>query len=148
MRQGCVTIANAGRYIHIPFCVKKCAYCYFYSTTDLSLRDAYLEGLVREMQLIDSPPFTFDTIYLGGGTPSVLTPLPEVELSTEMLADLPPELAQELHQTTRAADREATLAVIEQIEGEAPETAAGLRTLVENFQLGRLRELLKDSNDG
>jgi hypothetical protein len=41
-------------------------------------------------------------------------------------------------------DRDATLAVIERIEDHAPETAAALRTLVENYQLGRVRELLKD----
>lgn len=65
---------HAGLYIHIPFCVKKCAYCDFYSTADLALRNDFLDGLVREMKLLESPSFTFDTIYLGGGTPSVLSP--------------------------------------------------------------------------
>ena len=69
-----MTAPHAGLYIHIPFCVKKCAYCDFYSTTDLSLRHDFLDGLVREMELLGSQPFAFDTIYLGGGTPSVLLP--------------------------------------------------------------------------
>lgn len=69
-----MTPPNAGLYIHIPFCIKKCAYCDFYSTADLSLRKAFLDSLVREMALLDSSSFAFDTIYLGGGTPSVLAP--------------------------------------------------------------------------
>jgi CheY-like chemotaxis protein len=67
------------------------------------------------------------------------------ELSAEMLADLPSELLQGLSQRTLVMDREATLAVIERIEDHAPETAASLRALVENFQMGRMRELLKEA---
>jgi hypothetical protein len=62
-----------------------------------------------------------------------------------MLADLPPELLRELSQTTLVMDREATLAVIERIEEIAPETATNLRALVENFQMGRIRDLLKQT---
>lgn len=68
-----------------------------------------------------------------------------IELSAEMLADLPPELLQELNQTTLVADREATLAVIERIEDHAPETAASLRALVEDFQMGCLQDLLDET---
>lgn len=67
------TEVHAGLYLHIPFCVKKCAYCDFYSITDLSLKNAFVNAIIREMELLDSPPFTIDTIYLGGGTPSVLS---------------------------------------------------------------------------
>ncbi len=70
---------------------------------------------------------------------------PEVqELSAEMLAGLPPELLQKLDQTTALADQEATLAVIKHVEGHAPETGASLRALVENYQMGRIRALLKE----
>ena len=65
---------NAGLYIHIPFCLKKCAYCDFYSVADLSLGEAFLDAVIHEMQLLGSLPLAFDTIYLGGGTPSVLPP--------------------------------------------------------------------------
>jgi len=61
-----------GLYIHIPFCVKKCVYCDFYSVTDLSRTGSFLASLEREMQLTDRTPLTFDTLYIGGGTPSVL----------------------------------------------------------------------------
>jgi len=68
------TPGNSGLYIHIPFCLKKCRYCDFYSTTDLSLRDVFVDALVREMDLTRDRSSVFDTVYLGGGTPSVLSP--------------------------------------------------------------------------
>ncbi len=43
---------NAGLYIHIPCCVKKCAYCDFYSVTDLALKPRFLKALLREMELV------------------------------------------------------------------------------------------------
>lgn len=63
----------AGIYIHIPFCKSRCIYCGFYSTTLLGLRKKYINAVCREMELrknyIREP---FSTIYLGGGTPSLL----------------------------------------------------------------------------
>ena len=64
---------QAGIYFHIPFCVKKCPYCDFYSITNLSLQKAFLKALMREMRMLCNISFLFDTIYIGGGTPSVLT---------------------------------------------------------------------------
>ncbi len=61
----------AGLYIHIPFCVRKCPYCDFYSVTDLSLKAKFLEALLREMQIDSVATLEFDTLYIGGGTPSV-----------------------------------------------------------------------------
>ena len=62
----------AGLYIHIPFCVKKCDYCDFYSITDLVKSSSFVASLEREMQLVVQTALTFDTLYIGGGTPSVL----------------------------------------------------------------------------
>ena len=63
----------AGLYVHIPFCLKKCPYCDFYSTTDLSLRQSFLRALLQEISLIrPCQSLQFDSIYIGGGTPSVL----------------------------------------------------------------------------
>lgn len=63
----------AGIYIHIPFCKSRCIYCGFYSTTLLDLRKKYINAVCREMELrknyIREP---FSTIYLGGGTPSLM----------------------------------------------------------------------------
>jgi putative oxygen-independent coproporphyrinogen III oxidase len=61
----------AGIYVHIPFCIKKCSYCDFYSITDQSLKQPFVEALIREMQMVSSPPLVCDTLYFGGGTPSV-----------------------------------------------------------------------------
>ncbi len=66
-----------GLYIHIPFCVKKCHYCNFVITSSGSSgkRGDFLEALEKEM-IHHKPRFEetfFDTLYLGGGTPSVLT---------------------------------------------------------------------------
>ncbi len=63
-----------GIYIHIPFCLRKCAYCDFYSLTDLTLRQPFVESLLQEMALVDAHDTLSDTLYFGGGTPSVLTP--------------------------------------------------------------------------
>jgi len=67
-----------GLYVHIPFCVSKCPYCGFYSVTDLSRIPAYLTALRREMDLCRRWVECFDTLYIGGGTPSVL-PAEELE---------------------------------------------------------------------
>jgi oxygen-independent coproporphyrinogen-3 oxidase len=62
---------NAGIYIHIPFCVRKCPYCDFYSVTDLALKPRFLKALIAEMRLISAEGLCFDSLYIGGGTPSV-----------------------------------------------------------------------------
>lgn len=68
------TPPSLGLYLHIPFCVKKCAYCDFYSVTDAALMDAYTDALVREIRLYGEKAagYVTDTVYLGGGTPSHL----------------------------------------------------------------------------
>ena len=63
---------NKGVYVHVPFCVKKCPYCDFYSApADEETRHEYALAVVRA---IDAAPWEFeaDTLYLGGGTPSLL----------------------------------------------------------------------------
>lgn len=66
---------QAGLYIHIPFCLSKCAYCSFYSIAAPNLIPEFIKALLREMAFWKSsslPGQGFDTIYLGGGTPSLL----------------------------------------------------------------------------
>lgn len=64
-----------GLYIHIPFCQCRCAYCDFFSTTQHHLKDAYVEAVCLELaqRKNELPNPTLQTIYLGGGTPSVLS---------------------------------------------------------------------------
>ena len=64
--------------MHIPFCIKKCPYCDFYSITDTSLKQRFISAVISEMNITCNLPFKFDTLYIGGGTPSVL----ETELIT------------------------------------------------------------------
>ena len=63
-----------GLYIHIPFCKSRCIYCAFFSSTDLAMREKYVEALGREMLMRPAHGDTVATVYLGGGTPSQLTP--------------------------------------------------------------------------
>ena len=62
---------DAGLYIHIPFCVRKCPYCDFYSLTDLALKPKFMKALLLEMEMVSAKGLCFDTLYIGGGTPSV-----------------------------------------------------------------------------
>jgi oxygen-independent coproporphyrinogen-3 oxidase len=61
-----------GLYLHIPFCKSKCPYCNFYSETELSGVTAWQNALVKEMLLYKNHFPAFDSLYLGGGTPTVL----------------------------------------------------------------------------
>ena len=68
-------MSKLGLYIHIPFCESKCSYCDFVSFCGQEKRmEEYVEALIGEMRLY-SGKFAgkeFDTVYIGGGTPSVL----------------------------------------------------------------------------
>ena len=72
--------------------------------------------------------------------------VPEIELTTAMLADLPEGLLHELRETTLALNREAALEVIARIADRAPEVAAGLKGLVDNYQMVELRDLLSEKD--
>lgn len=67
-------MSNCGLYVHIPFCRSRCAYCDFYSQTDFSLAPDWLEALKGEARLYKDRFGPFDSLYLGGGTPSALAP--------------------------------------------------------------------------
>lgn len=60
-------------YIHIPFCTKRCSYCHFNSTTNLELIDNYIDALIKEIQIRLPYPINIETVYFGGGTPSLLS---------------------------------------------------------------------------
>ncbi len=62
---------KAGLYFHIPFCVKKCAYCDFYSVSDTTSQKAYFEAVHREMETYRGQNICVDSVFIGGGTPSV-----------------------------------------------------------------------------
>jgi len=65
-----------GIYIHIPFCKQACNYCNFHFSTSLKNKDQLVLALVKEIKM--APPISdashvINTIYLGGGTPSILS---------------------------------------------------------------------------
>src|SRR5437870_1893608 len=68
-----------GLYLHIPFCRKRCKFCYFRVYTDKNARDVevYLDALVREVGLYAQAPVVggrpLHFVYFGGGTPSFLS---------------------------------------------------------------------------
>jgi len=64
----------AGIYIHIPFCKKRCHYCDFHKSLNLKDKDRMIKALVKEMELENGflESEQVETIYFGGGTPSVL----------------------------------------------------------------------------
>ena len=68
--------ASAGLYIHVPFCTSVCPYCDFAVTiAGEERRAAWAEGVVREAAMYSEYGLVFDTVYLGGGTPSAIKPV-------------------------------------------------------------------------
>src|SRR3569832_1375481 len=65
----------AGLYVHIPFCSSRCTYCDFATGLYQSeLAERYVHGLINEIQSSQYAGENVDTIYFGGGTPSLLAP--------------------------------------------------------------------------
>jgi len=65
-----IGLQPAGLYVHVPFCKRKCLYCDFYSAADMFRADDYVRAVIRN---ILAAGLTYDTVYFGGGTPSLLT---------------------------------------------------------------------------
>lgn len=61
-------------YVHVPFCERRCGYCDFVSCCEVAKIDQYLDKLCAEIRGFDFTNYAVQTIYLGGGTPSLLTP--------------------------------------------------------------------------
>ena len=65
----------SGIYVHIPFCKQACHYCNFHFSTSLKKKDELIQALIKEIKLRkdEFTNTTVETIYFGGGTPSLLT---------------------------------------------------------------------------
>ncbi len=74
-----MTGKTLGLYFHIPFCLSKCPYCDFYSGTDTAAVSRYTDALVLHMEdyAASAASYDVDTVFFGGGTPTVL-PLPRL----------------------------------------------------------------------
>jgi oxygen-independent coproporphyrinogen-3 oxidase len=67
--------SGPGLYVHVPFCSRKCPYCDFYSVPRLTEVGAFLEALAIEARAFKGfPGEPFDSVFLGGGSPSLLAP--------------------------------------------------------------------------
>jgi oxygen-independent coproporphyrinogen-3 oxidase len=101
-------LKTPGLYIHIPFCLSKCHYCDFYSLTSISAIPAFLEALFKEMEMYCNRFNPFDTVYIGGGTPSALSPqqMEDILMSVQKNFDLisNPEITPEITVETNPAD--------------------------------------------
>jgi len=101
-------LKTPGLYIHIPFCLSKCLYCDFYSLTSISAIPDFLDALFKEMEMYHNRFNPFDTVYIGGGTPSLLSfqQLESILISVKENFDLisDPEITPETTIETNPAD--------------------------------------------
>lgn len=91
-------------YVHIPFCEKRCGYCDFVSCTQTQKIDAYLKYLCAEIQAFDFSDYEVKTIYIGGGTPSLLTPQ-QLELLFQCLPQCTGEVTLEANPNSLTHDK-------------------------------------------
>lgn len=85
---------NLGLYVHFPFCVRRCDYCYYLSYDDRGyLTGRYVDALVRELELYRARPALaerkLDFVYFGGGTPSMLNTASVRDLLVRLQSVLP-----------------------------------------------------------
>jgi len=91
---------GAGAYVHIPFCARKCSYCDFCTVQyDSALIDEYHRSLKREIEMY-SISDTVETLYFGGGSPSLYP----VELLNDLLMHLKSSLRTEIREATIEAN--------------------------------------------
>ncbi len=91
-----------GLYLHIPFCRKRCHFCYFkvYTDKDAGAIKRYMDLAIRELEMYGSKPFIarrkVQFVYFGGGTPSYLSETQLAHLAGRMKAVLPWDAAEEV----------------------------------------------------
>ena len=102
----------------------------------------------KNHEIYETITLQLDIEYLYKHMGTEVPPEQAVTLTADMLAGLPHEFHQELRQAILTLDRDAIFAVIECIEPLAPGTARGLRTLMDNFQIGLINELLGGMMNG
>lgn len=100
----------AGLYLHIPFCDHKCIYCDFYSIENLAQVDAFLIALEEEISMYAEfgRRRRFETIFFGGGTPSLLTPSQIENILSRLHAVFPIDTGAEITVETNPGTVDAT----------------------------------------
>lgn len=113
--------APFGLYIHIPFCARRCEYCYYLSYADRTRQDMdqYRDALIQELTLYGNTPAfagrSVGFVYFGGGTPSLLPVESLRKLMTELQAVFPWTDAEEV--TFECAPRSVTRKKLEVLRG-------------------------------
>lgn len=107
---------SLGIYIHIPFCKSRCIYCDFISSVDdCSQREKYIEYLCRQIRLAGreyAEDYTVDTLYLGGGTPTLLDGAQLKKISKEIFSNFNCNLKEfSIEANPCAVDREKLIAL-------------------------------------
>ncbi len=93
-------------YIHIPFCKKKCNYCDFVSYSGKeALIDEYVDALYQEISSLALRPSSLETIYFGGGTPTLLEPRHFEKILNTSLVPRPPSLEISIEANPGTADK-------------------------------------------
>ncbi len=108
----------AGLYIHIPFCKKKCPYCSFVSYEyNTHLMKRYLDTIKNEARIVSDlghlNGLTFDTVYIGGGTPSLIPPKQLAKLIDSLFSLLPMETTRQIEMTLECNPESVTRNLIE-----------------------------------
>jgi len=88
----------AGIYIHIPFCKQACVYCNFHFSTSLQLKNDFLQALLKEINLRKDylQGESIETIYFGGGSPSLLSPVEIESILDEIAKNFPVDSTSEI----------------------------------------------------
>ncbi|UFJ38856.1 radical SAM protein [Brevibacillus humidisoli] len=125
-------------YLHIPFCDTICSFCPFIKSTKYEpIIGQYVDMLIREMEMIASSPvvqsLTFDVVFVGGGSPSVLTPDLIAKLSAAIKRNF--TLAEDYEWTfeceAKSADEERVAAMV---EGGANRGSFGVQTMNQHYR--------------
>ncbi|MBS4068363.1 MAG: radical SAM family heme chaperone HemW [Sulfurimonas sp.] len=131
-------------YIHIPFCDSKCSYCAFNSYVDkFHLKELYMEALCTqllfEIKRFDVTPKSIESLFIGGGTPSTVSP----KLYEKLFYMLDPYLAENIEVTSEANPNSATL---EWLEGMFALGVNRISFGVQSFNKEKLRLLNRAHN--
>jgi len=138
---------SLGLYIHIPFCVKKCAYCDFLSfASDDATKERYVDALCEEIRANkeNAEEYIIETVYFGGGTPSVLTEeqiskiFTAITESFEVRGFAPEKSEKKKEKKLRLGKKKSE----EPIEAETPEAR------LERVRKGELAEITIEVNPG
>ncbi len=145
-----------GLYVHIPFCRRKCGYCDFYSINyDKDTAKTYVDAVKSRLSKIDK---TFDTVYFGGGTPSIIGSGVADILSTvrfsenaEITAECNPDSATDEFLSTAAESGVNRLSIGLQSANDSelklltrPHTSASVKSAVERARMHNINNISLD----